>query len=93
MLGRVPVSRMGIGIGSIFRPPPDNGQIHRMQFPDGASWVPTSRPSRAMWRRNRDYSDATGHVVIVGPNNTFIGVGSPPYDGAPEKIESGPKRT
>ena len=41
----------------------------------------------------RDYSDATGHVVIVGPNNTFIGVGSPPYDGAPEKIESGPKRT
>ncbi|WP_145987218.1 MULTISPECIES: hypothetical protein [Bradyrhizobium] len=40
----------------------------------------------------RDYSDATGHVVIVGPNNTFIGVGSPPYDGAPERIESGSKK-
>ena len=40
----------------------------------------------------RDYSDATGHVVIVGPHNTFIGVGSPPYAGAPERIESGSKK-
>ena len=37
----------------------------------------------------RDYSDATGHVVIVGPNNTFIGVGQ---STAPEKIESVPKK-
>lgn len=40
----------------------------------------------------REYSDATGHVVIVGPNNAFIGVGSPEYEGAPEKIESIPKK-
>ena len=34
----------------------------------------------------RDYSDATGHVMIVGPSSTFIGVeGSRP--GEPEKIE------
>jgi hypothetical protein len=40
----------------------------------------------------RDYSDASGHVVIVGPNNTFIGVGRPEYPRAPEKIERGPKK-
>jgi hypothetical protein len=40
----------------------------------------------------RDYIDATGHVVIVGPNNTFIGVGPRQYQGAPEKIESVPKK-
>jgi hypothetical protein len=39
-----------------------------------------------------NYSDATGHVVIVGPNNTFIGVGRPAYEHAPEKIESIPKK-
>jgi hypothetical protein len=39
-----------------------------------------------------NYSDATGHVVIVGPNNTFIGVGQPEYEHAPEKIESIPKK-
>ena len=55
---------------------PDNGQIHRMQFPDGAYLVPTNRHSREMWWRSREIiNDATGHVVIVGPNNTFIGVG------------------
>jgi hypothetical protein len=37
-----------------------------------------------------NYTDATGHVVIVGPNNTFIGVG--PRRHAPEKIESIPKK-
>jgi hypothetical protein len=41
------------------------------------------------------YSDATGHVMIVGPNGTFMGVGRPehpeiPLD--PEKIESVPKK-
>jgi hypothetical protein len=36
-----------------------------------------------------NYSDATGHVVIVGPNNTFIGVGQ---STKPEKIESIPKK-
>jgi hypothetical protein len=39
-----------------------------------------------------NYSDATGHVVIVGPNNTFIGVGPREYKHAPEKIESIPKK-
>jgi hypothetical protein len=39
-----------------------------------------------------NYTDATGHVVIVGPNNTFIGVGQREYRGAPEKIESIPKK-
>ena len=42
-----------------------------------------------------NYSDATGHVVIVGPNNTFIGVGQPEHPeipGYPEKIESTPKK-
>jgi hypothetical protein len=42
-----------------------------------------------------NYSDATGHVVIVGPNNTFIGVGPPEHPeipGDPEKIESIPKK-
>jgi hypothetical protein len=44
----------------------------------------------------RDYPNgASGHVVIVGSNNTFIGVGKPehpeiPMD--PEKIESIPKK-
>ena len=43
----------------------------------------------------RDYSNASGHVMIVGPNNTFVGVGPPehpeiPLD--PEKIESVPKK-
>jgi hypothetical protein len=38
------------------------------------------------------YSDATGHVVIVGPNNTFIGVGRREYREAPEKIESVPQK-
>ena len=36
-----------------------------------------------------NYSDATGHVVIVGPNNTFIGVGQ---STKPERIESIPKK-
>jgi hypothetical protein len=36
-----------------------------------------------------NYSDATGHVVIVGPNNTFIGVGQ---STKPEKIESIPRK-
>jgi hypothetical protein len=36
-----------------------------------------------------NYSDATGHVVIVGPNNTFVGVGQ---STKPEKIESIPKK-
>jgi hypothetical protein len=40
----------------------------------------------------RDYRNATGHVMIVGPNNTFIGVERPEYEGAPEKIESVPKK-
>jgi hypothetical protein len=41
----------------------------------------------------RDYPNgASGHVVIVGPNNTFIGVGRPEYEQAPEKIESVPKK-
>jgi hypothetical protein len=35
-----------------------------------------------------NYTDATGHVVIVGPNNTFMGVGQ---STDPEKIESIPK--
>jgi hypothetical protein len=35
-----------------------------------------------------NYSDATGHV-IVGPNNTFMGVGQ---STDPEKIESIPKK-
>jgi len=30
--------------------------------------------------------------MIVGPNNTFMGVGPPEYPGAPEKIESIPKK-
>jgi hypothetical protein len=38
------------------------------------------------------YRDATGHVVIVGPNNTFIGVGDRIYKEVPEKIESIPKK-
>ena len=40
----------------------------------------------------KDYSDASGHVMIVGPNNTFMGVGRPEYPTAPEKIESVPKK-
>jgi hypothetical protein len=39
-----------------------------------------------------NYSDATGHVMIVGPNNTFMGVGKPEHPHAPEKIESVPKK-
>jgi hypothetical protein len=35
------------------------------------------------------YTDATGHVVIVGPNNTFTGVGQ---STKPERIESIPKK-
>jgi hypothetical protein len=43
--------------------------------------------------QQKDYSNgASGHVVIMGPNNTFIGVGEPEYRGAPEKIESIPKK-
>jgi hypothetical protein len=40
----------------------------------------------------RDYRDASGHVMIVGPSNTFMGVGQPEYPKAPEKIESVPKK-
>jgi len=41
----------------------------------------------------KDYANgATGHVVIVGPNNTLVGVGRPEYPTAPEKIESVPKK-
>jgi hypothetical protein len=41
----------------------------------------------------KDYANgATGHVTTVGPNNTFVGVGKPEYEGAPEKIESVPKK-
>jgi hypothetical protein len=41
----------------------------------------------------RDYPNgASGHVMIVGPNNTFMGVGRPEYNRAPEKIESIPKK-
>jgi hypothetical protein len=41
----------------------------------------------------KDYTNgASGHVMIVGPNNTFIGVGRPEYKGAPEKIEIAPKK-
>jgi hypothetical protein len=45
--------------------------------------------------QQRDYRNATGHVVIVGPNNTFIGVGPPEHPEIPtdpEKIESVPKK-
>jgi hypothetical protein len=47
--GRVPVSRTGIGTGNSIRLVPDNGQIHRMQFPDGAYLVPTNHHSQEMW--------------------------------------------
>jgi hypothetical protein len=41
----------------------------------------------------KDYANgATGHVTTVGPNNTFVGVGRPEYEQAPEKIESVPKK-
>jgi hypothetical protein len=35
---------------------------------------------------------ASGHAMIVGPNDTFVGVRSPEYNGAPEKIGSIPKK-
>jgi hypothetical protein len=41
----------------------------------------------------KDYPNgASGHAMIVGPNDTFMGVGRPEYEGAPEKIESIPKK-
>jgi hypothetical protein len=35
---------------------------------------------------------ASGHVVIVGPNNTFIGVGEPECEQAPERSKAAQKR-
>jgi len=44
----------------------------------------------------KDYSNgASGHVMIVGPNNTFMGVGPPDHPEIrtdPERIESIPKK-
>ena len=70
----------------------DNGQIHRMQIRGWRVLGPDESPQPGdVVAQPRDYSDATGHVVIVGPNNTFIGVGRPEYPTAPEKIVSLPK--
>jgi hypothetical protein len=41
----------------------------------------------------KDYANgASGHAMIVGPNDTFMGVGKPEYERAPEKIVSVPKK-
>ena len=71
---------------------PDNGQIRHMQFPDGVLGPGESPQPGDVAAQPGNYSDATGHVVIVGPNNGFIGVGPPEYEHAPEKIESIPKK-
>jgi hypothetical protein len=87
-----------------------NGHWYWKQYPPGAGqWADPSYAIPG-WRvlgpdewpqpgdvaaQPRDYSDATGHVVIVGPNNTFIGVGPPEHPeipGYPEKIEIVPKK-
>ena len=87
-----------------------NGHRYWKQYPPGAGqWADPSYAIPG-WRvlgpdespqpgdvaaQPRDYSDATGHVVIVGPNNTFIGVGRPEHPEIPtdpEKIEIVPKK-
>jgi hypothetical protein len=87
-----------------------NGHVYWKQYPPAAGqWADPSYAIPG-WRvlgpdeppqpgdvvaQPRDYSDATGHVVIVGPNNTFIGVGRPEHPeipGYPEKIEIVPKK-
>jgi len=85
-----------------------NGHWYWKQYPPGAGQWGDPSYAIPGWRalgpdeppqpgdvvaQPRDYPDgASGHAMIVGPNNTFIGVGEPEYEGAPEKIESVPKK-
>jgi hypothetical protein len=84
-----------------------NGHVYWKQYPPGAGQWANPSYAIPGWRvlgpdespqpgdvvaQAKDFANgATGHVMIVGPNNTFMGVGRPEYKGAPERIKIVPQ--